>query len=210
MIGIFANQGISRTAERETNDFYATDPRAMHYLLQRETFNRNIWEPACGEGNLSEVLKEYGYNVYSTDLINRGYGDGQLDFLTTTKKFDGDIITNPPFKYTNEFILKALDSIKMGGKVAMFLKLNYLSGQRRFKEIYSSFPPYRVYVFTGRMPVSKNNTPEGFKISGGMDFAWFVWHKGTIGATELRWIETERNDKNERTTNRHFDVLECA
>lgn len=209
MNNVFVTNGISKTAEREPNDYYATDPRAMHYLLSRETFNKNIWEPACGEGNLSEVLKEYGYNVYSTDLINRGYGDEQLDFLTTNKKFSGDIITNPPFKYTNEFILKALESVDFGGKVAMFLKLNYLSGKKRFEEIYSHYPPYRVYVFTGRVACSKNNKPEGYK-SGAMDFAWFIWHKGTIGATELRWIETERNRKNERKTNRHFDVLECA
>ena len=209
MENVLVTNGISRTAEREPNDYYATDPRAMHYLLSRETFNRNIWEPACGEGNLSEVLKEYGYNVYSTDLINRGYGDEQLDFLTTDKKFSGDIITNPPFKYTNEFILKALDSVDFGGKVAMFLKLNYLSGKSRFENIYSKYPPYRVYIFTGRVACSKNNKPEGYK-NGAMDFAWFVWQKGTIGATELRWIETERKRKNERTTNRHFNVLECA
>lgn len=209
MKNVLVTNGISRTAEREPNDYYATDPRAMHYLLSRETFNRNIWEPACGEGNLSEVLKEYGYNVYSTDLINRGYGDEQLDFLTTDKKFSGDIITNPPFKYTNEFILKALDSVDFGGKVAMFLKLNYLSGKSRFENIYSKYPPYRVYVFTGRVACSKNNKPELYKHAA-LDYAWFIWHKGTIGATELRWIETERKRKNERTTDRHFNVLECA
>lgn len=207
---VFINNGISRTAEREPNDYYATDPRAMHYLLERERFNQNIWEPACGEGNLSEVLKDYGYNVYSTDLIDRGYQDELLNFLTSNRKFDGDIITNPPFKYTNEFILKSLDSVDMGGKVALFLKLNYLSGKRRFNEIYSKFPPLRVYVFTGRIPISKNNTPDGFGYSGAMDFAWFVWQKGNIGATEIKWIETERNFKNERKTDRHFDVLECA
>ena len=209
MKNVLVTNGISQTAERDPNDYYATDPRAMHYLLDRETFNRNIWEPACGEGNLSEVLKEYGYNVYSTDLINRGYGDEQLDFLTTNKKFSGDIITNPPFKYTNEFILKALESIDFGGKVAMFLKLNYLAGKSRFEKIYSHYPPYRVYIFTGRVACSKNNKPEGYK-NGAMDFAWFIWQKGTIGATELRWIETERKRKNERTTDRHFNVLECA
>lgn len=207
---VFVNNGISRTAEREPNDYYATDPRAMHYLLERERFNKNIWEPACGEGNLSEVLKDYGYNVYSTDLIDRGYQDEILDFLTSRRKFAGDIITNPPFKYTNEFILKSLDSVDMGGKVSLFLKLNYLSGKRRFNEIYSKFPPLRVYVFTGRIPISKNNTPDGFGYSGAMDFAWFVWQKGNIGATEIKWIETERNFKNERKTDRHFDVLECA
>lgn len=188
-MGILAQNGISRTAVREENDFYATDPRAMHDLLRREQFNKNIWEPACGEGNLSEVLKQHGYNVWSTDLIDRGYQDELLDFLGTDNKWFGDIITNPPFKYTTEFIQKGLESIEMGSKLALFLKINYLSGKRRYKEIYSKFPPYRVYVFSGRRACSKNNRPEGYK-HGAMDYCWMIWENGMIGPTELRWIET--------------------
>lgn len=172
---------------REQNDYYATDPKAMHELLKYETFNQNVWECACGEGNLSKVLKEYGYDVYSTDLINRGYQDELIDFMLTNIKFNGDIVTNPPFKYTTEFVLKALDSIPQGNKVAMFLKLNYLSGKKRFKEIYSKYPPSKVYVFSYRINCSKNNKPEGFK-SNGIEYAWFIWEKGKQGATYLKWI----------------------
>lgn len=186
-MGVLAISGISNTAVREENDYYATHPEAMEYLLKYETFSNNIWECACGEGNLSEVLKKHGYNVLSTDLIDRGYQDEVLDFLESNRKFDGDIITNPPFKYTNEFILKSLESIPPGRKVAMFLKLNYLSGKKRYREIYSKFPPYRLYVFSGRTTCSKNNTPEGFK-GGAMDYAWFIWEKGKIGPTDLKWI----------------------
>ena len=186
-MGILAQNGISKTAERESNDYYATDPKAMHHLLKYENFSNNVWECACGEGNLSKVLKEHGYNVYSTDLIDRGYQDDIHDFLNNTRKFDGDIITNPPFKYTTEFILNALEAVPMGNKVAMFLKINYLSGRRRYKEIYSKFPPYRVYVFSGRVACSKNNNPEGFK-HGAMDYAWLIWEKGKLGPTELKWI----------------------
>lgn len=186
-LGILAQNGISHTAIREENDYYATNPKAMHELLKYETFNENIWEPACGEGNLSEVLKEYGYNVFSTDLIDRGYQDLQMDFLKSDLKHDGDIITNPPFKYTNEFIKKSLEAIPEGNKVALFLKLNYLSGKKRYEEIYSKFPPYTVYIFTGRMSCSKNNTPEGFK-NGAMDYAWFIWEKGKQGPTQIKWI----------------------
>lgn len=187
-MGIFAPMGFgSQTAEREKNDYYATHPRAMEDLLQRENFAKNIWEPACGDGNLSEVLKKHGHNVYSTDLIDRGYPDEVFDFLQSSIQFDGDIITNPPFKYTNQFILKSLESIPIGGKVAMFLKLNYLSGKQRYRDIYSKFPPYRVYVYSGRIACSKNNTPEGFK-KAAMDYAWFIWEKGKIGPTDLKWI----------------------
>ena len=188
-MSVLSTNGISSTAIREPNDYYATDPRAMQELLKYETFNNDIWEPACGEGNLSEVLKQNGYNVYSTDLIDRGYPDAIIDFLKTDIKFDGDIITNPPFKYTTEFVLKALDSVPMGGKVAMFLKINYLSGQKRFKEVYSKYPPSKVYVFSGRYACSKNNAPEGYK-GGAMDYMWVIWEKGKMGCTYLKWIKT--------------------
>lgn len=188
-MGILAQNGISKTAVREANDYYATDPRAMEDLLQHEKFHPEIWEPACGEGNLSEVLKQHGYNVYSTDLIDRGYQNELLDFLGTDKKWHGDIITNPPFKYTTEFVLRGLDALQNGRKLALFLKINYLSGKRRYKEIYSKVPPYRVYVFSGRRACSRNNRPEGYK-HGAMDYCWMIWEKGKIGPTDLRWIAT--------------------
>ena len=34
--------------EREENDYYATDPKAIDMLLSKETFNKNIWESAAG------------------------------------------------------------------------------------------------------------------------------------------------------------------
>lgn len=186
-VSVLVQNGISKTAIREQNDYYATEPKAMRLLLERETFNKNVWECACGEGNLSEVLKEYGHNVYSTDLIDRGYQDELIDFLENNKKFNGDIITNPPFKYTTQFVLKSLESVAEGSKVAMFLKINYLSGKARYREIYSKFPPYRVYVFSGRVACSKNNKPEGFK-NQAMDYCWMIWEKGKQGPTEIKWI----------------------
>lgn len=182
-----AEQGISRTAIREENDYYATDPRAMEELLEFESFDRKIWEPACGEGNLAEVLKKHGHEVYSTDLIDRGYQDELLNFLESERKFDGDIITNPPFKYAKEFVLKSLESVNDGQKVAMFLKLNYLAGVARYKEIYQKTPPVRIYVFSNKRSCSKNNTKEGFK-KRVMDYAWFIWEKGQPGPCELKWI----------------------
>lgn len=187
-MGILSMNGISKTAVREENDYYATDPRAMEDLLRYESFDLNIWEPACGEGNLSEVLKKHGHNVYSTDLIDRGYGVGGIDFLNTHNLWFGDIITNPPFKYTNEFIKKSLESVETGAKIAMFLKLNYLAGKKRYQEIFRDFAPLRVYVFNGRYACSKNNLPEGYK-HGAMDYCWMIWEKGVYSPTELKWIE---------------------
>ena len=40
--------------ERETNDYYATDPNTLIPLLERETIDKNVWECACGSGHLAK------------------------------------------------------------------------------------------------------------------------------------------------------------
>ena len=70
--------------EREINDYYATEPKAVELLLEQEKFNKHILEPACGEGHISNVLTAHGYNVYSSDIIARGYGEVQ-DFFEIEK-----------------------------------------------------------------------------------------------------------------------------
>lgn len=173
--------------ERENNDYYATEPKAVERLLEVEKFNKNIWECACGEGNISEVFKQNNHNVYSTDLIDRGYADEHFDFLTSNIKFNGDIVTNPPYKYTTEFILKALESIEEDNKVAMLLKLTHLEGKERYKKIYSIHPPKTIYVFSSRVRCARNNDFDNFK-SSAIAYAWFVWKKDFIGCSELKWI----------------------
>ena len=163
--------------EREQHDFYATDPRAIDDLLKYETFNKNIWECAVGQGHLADRLKRYGYNVECTDLIDRGYpGTEIVDFLTEKYDFDGDIITNPPYKYCSEFILNALDSIPTGNKVAMFLKLQTLEGQKRYEEIYSKYPPKTIYIYSKRKNCAKNGEFEKYP-SSAVCYAWFIWLK---------------------------------
>lgn len=176
-----------RNADAEPNDYYATEPKAVELLLEVEDFAQTIWEPACGEGHISKVLKAHGYDVLSTDLIDRGYGTGEVDFLTTEcrrHKFDGDIITNPPYKYAKEFAEKALDLVEPGRKVAMFLKLTFLEGQGR-RDFFRNNPPMAVYVSSARLQCGKNGVFEG---SSAVAYAWFVWQKGHIGPTHLKWI----------------------
>ena len=66
--------------ERESNDYYATEPKAARLLMEVEQFAPYIWECACGEGHLAKEFEKAGYHVYASDIINRGYGY-QQDFL---------------------------------------------------------------------------------------------------------------------------------
>ena len=173
--------------EREGNDFYATEPSAIDDLLKQETFSHNIWECAVGQGHLAKRLTEFGHSVKCTDLIDRGYeGTEVLDFLTSCEKFDGDIITNPPYKYCTEFILKSLESVKDGSKVAMFLKLTTLESQKRYDDIFKLYKPKTVYVFAKRKKCLKNGIDDG--TSSAVCYAWFVWVKGQYNCTEIKWI----------------------
>lgn len=177
--------------EREEHDFYATDPIAVDKLYATgELTCKNIWECACGEGDLSKRLEDFGYTVKSTDLIDRGYGESGVDFLAQTKVFNGDILTNPPYKYAMDFALKGLDLVEDGHKVFMFLKLTFLEGKKRFDELFSKYPPKKIYVFSQRVLCAKNGDFEGMKAGGGsaVAYAWYVWEKGYTGDTIIKWI----------------------
>jgi hypothetical protein len=189
---VFKNIGASNHGllTRQNEDYYATDPIAARLLLQLETFSDNIWECACGEGHLSKVFEESGYNVKSTDLINRGYGKSGVDFLETSNIFwNGDIITNPPFKYAQQFVEKALEIIPEGNKVAMFLKLQFLEGKSR-KKLFLTNPPKIVYVSSSRILCAKNGDFEKMRANGGTALAqgWFIWVKGYKGDTVIKWF----------------------
>lgn len=175
--------------ERQKHDYYATEPKAIELLLDVEDFDDNVWECACGEGHLSKVLEKRGYIVRSTDLIDRGYGRGGVDFLQQTETFRGDIITNPPYKYATEFVYKALELIPKGNKVAMFLKLQFLEGKKR-KKLFQEHPPKVVYVSSSRLQCAKNGEFERMKAGGGsaVAYAWFVWEKGFDGDPIIKWI----------------------
>nr|DAL14532.1 MAG TPA_asm: adenine-specific methyltransferase [Caudoviricetes sp.] len=175
--------------ERETYDYYATEPKAAELLCEVESLSPAIWECACGEGHLAEVLRKRGHIVKTTDLIDRGYGCGGVDFLKENVHFQGDIVTNPPYKYAKEFVEHAIDTVADGCKVCMFLKLQFLEGKAR-RALFEKYPPKCVYIASGRLLCAKNGDFEKMKAGGGsaVAYAWFVWQKGYTGETVIRWI----------------------
>ena len=185
-IASFATLGANNHSDviREVNDYYATDPRAVEMLLEKEKFNSIILEPSCGEGHISRVLLDGGYAVKSSDLIDRGFGDAK-DFFEI-EEFSGDIITNPPYKIALDFVKHSLDIIPEGNKVAMFLKLQFLEGKAR-KEFYKNNPPKKIYVASGRLVCAMNGDFEKYK-SSAVAYAWFIWEKGYKGSPEIDWI----------------------
>lgn len=141
-------------------------------------------------GHISMTLDKHGYNVESTDIVDRGYEkfSGVKDFLSCKDtEIDKDIITNPPYNKAKEFVEKSLDVVSNGHKVAMFLKLTFLESKGR-KELFEKYPPEKVYVFRERAKCAMNGDEKEFNKSSAVCYAWFIWRKGFTGDPIIKWL----------------------
>jgi hypothetical protein len=133
----------------------------------------SVWDPACGEGHMSEVLKEYFEEVVASD-VHFYNGNNVIDFFTNRPEvYESDfIITNPPFgDKTIPFILRAIELARVG--VAMFLRLQILEGQERYGQIFKPYPPTLAAFFAERVPLCKGRwNPDGGTATA---YVWLVW-----------------------------------
>lgn len=175
---------LKRNADLGGPDFFPTPKWATYALIDNEHFDGDIWEPACGNGAMSNVLKQHGNKVYSSDLYDRGYGENGIDFLTQDKTFD-NIVTNPPYNCAEGFVESGVRNSSK--KFALLLRLAFLEGGNRNRKIFSKTPPSRVWVFSERITFYPENAER--KGSGTTAYAWFVWDKQASIQTELKWIK---------------------
>lgn len=176
--------------ERSKLDYYGTDPKSTKALLEQEDFSDFVWEPCAGRHLIVDVLRSAGYDVMATDIADYGFGDEKLDFLAIEDKHDLalDIVTNPPYGLSTEFACKALEVVAPGHKVAMFLRLLFLEGTKRYEKLFKENPPKTVYVFTNRQVCDRN---DDFSKGSAVAYAWFVWQKGWRGNPEIKWVSTK-------------------
>jgi predicted RNA methylase len=186
--------------ERIEADFYPTPSEVTEALIPFLfkppfclTDRSNIWEPACGTGTMSEVLKKYFTAVNSTDLFDYGYEDmdfideekGQgkstVDFLKMRENLWAKaIITNPPYggedkKIAEKFIRKALELTKENnGTVAMLLRKEYDSASGR-NDLFSKPPFAKKIDLTWRprwIPYKPGDKGPRH------NYSWFLWQWG--------------------------------
>ncbi len=175
-----------RLVQNKGPDFYVTPAWGTRALLKHETFSGVILEPCCGNGAMSEVLKEHGNKVVSSDLHDRGYGK-VADFFSFKKSID-NVVTNPPFNIAEEIFTHAFALAEK--KVCLLLRTAFVESVGRYERIFSKTPPQRILVFTKRLSIY----PEGVKQTGGgtTSYSWFVWDKGYQppgGYTQMIWIK---------------------
>lgn len=175
---------MKRFADLDGPDFFPTPAWATHALIDNEAFRGDIWESACGNGAMSDVLEHTGRNVISSDLYDRGYGEGRHDFIESRRRAP-NIVTNPPYNAAEGFVRAGLD--KAGHKFALLLRLAFLEGANRQRTIFTEAPPARVWVFSERITFYPAGAVQ--KGSGTTAYAWFVWDKDAPSSTDLKWLK---------------------
>ena len=175
---------LKRFADLDGPDFFPTPAWATHALIENEGFAGDIWESACGDGAMSEVLELTGRQVISSDLYDRGYGDVGHDFLDSWRKAP-NIVTNPPYNSAEGFVRAGLERAEK--KFALLLRLAFLEGANRQRTIFSNAPPSRVWVFSERITFYPAGAVQ--KGTGTTAYAWFVWDKDASSETQLKWFK---------------------
>src|ERR1700688_1740216 len=192
-----------RIEARDSPDDFPTPPWATRALIEHVLGNRralskkSCLEPACGAGHMARVLQEYFGAVQHSDAYD--YGRGVVrNFLThpfETESVDW-VITNPPFRLSEEFALRALNIAKEG--VAILARTVFIESVGRYRNLFERTPPTKVAQFTERVPMVKGRLDR--KAVTATSYAWLVWEKASGNAApRLLWVppcrrQLERDD----------------
>jgi len=168
---------------RQKDDFYPTPQKCIRALLDAEQERLQcfpkIWEPACGDGAICKELMVSGFDVFSSDIINRGYQgqDSILDFMEYPVSPAQAIITNPPFVLAEKFIRQAfaLDVCYL----ALLLKSTFWHAAKRTL-LFEQYQPARIYALTWRPDFLEKGAPT-------MDCIWCVWDNQNPVCGETRY-----------------------
>ena len=141
-------------------DEFQTPGYALNSLLFYLYKDWVIWECACGKGNLSNALFIHGYDVIPTDIM-QGY-----DFIEYQPNKWDCIVTNPPYRYKQEFLERAY---QLGKPFAFLMPLTTLETAKRQR----LFREYGLEVIF--MPKRINfETPSGKGAGAWFATAWFT------------------------------------
>lgn len=186
----FIQNHRKKESEVSENDYYSTHQNSIRSFLNIYKLQPGLyWEPACGGGNICKVLYEFGYEGYASDLINRGFGNKTMNFLLANRLPKDDIttiITNPPYKYSEEFLNKSMQLLPNKGECIMFLPLTFLEGKNRYN-LFQIYKPKKVFIHSSRQGCSPTGEWE-FKNGGARAYVWAIWEKGYNKTTVLEWI----------------------
>lgn len=154
--------------ERPKGDLYHTPKSLVWELLLVEGF-KNVLEPACGKGAISKALIKEKIKTTSDDIRRK---NGQ-DFLEMEGKWNGDILTNPPFSIWDDFVFKAKELKPR--KICFIGKTNFFGTYGRSQSgIWEHLE--KIYVFNRMVDYQTPYRNDGHFHVGSLVTGWFIWN----------------------------------
>ena len=204
-MGQYSKKGLysaydKNNKERQKEDYYSTPTEEVTNILNvlhldYDEENDIILEPSCGGGHMIEgIRKVFSGKLIGTDIKDRGYSREDcelvygLDYLSDDYPYnEADyVIMNPPFKLIEPFVIRSLEIAKKG--VLMFGRLQFLEGQGRYENIFTTNPPDIIYVYVDRVACFKNGNTS-IKPDSVQAYAWFYWDKENPQEEPItRWL----------------------
>jgi hypothetical protein len=169
--------------DRNADNWYQETPACVDAFLEAELLVGNVWDPACGAGNIPERCRARGLDVFASDLRDRGYGDTGVDFLRSSRTVD-NIVTNPPFRLAEPFVRHALTMARR--KVAIVTRVAFIVGRARCK-LLTNTPVSRIWVIPSRVAKPPSGKAVEAK-NGSVAYCWIVWDHDWRAEPLLGWL----------------------
>jgi hypothetical protein len=159
--------------DRWDSDFYVEPAWCVEAFFEACQLTGPIHDPCCGSGTIPTVARQYGYEATGADLVDRGIGAPQIDFLQDTTR-RAALVFNAPYKLNELFIAHALT---VADEVAALVRVTFLNGQERYRQLYATTPPTTIFILAQRPSMPPGGTDIPAK-GGTTDYAWLYWRRG--------------------------------
>jgi hypothetical protein len=181
-------------AEDRGLDAYFTPIEAVLAMLdlERRDMPTLLWEPACGDGAIVKPLREHGFAVRASDVVDYGCPDAEIrDYFDVKNDMpERGIVTNPPFKLALRFAEKA---VKESYFTAFLLRTNFLESVERLS-FFRRTPPSRIWISSRRLPMMHRYGWNGPKAPSNTCHAWFIWQSDRVtGVPIVQWFDWQEH-----------------
>jgi hypothetical protein len=154
-------------SERPESDFYSTPISLVWELSKLDILEGDIpiYEPADGNGAITDTLCNLGYSCHGDDIRTTG-----KDFLQCTQHYPV-IASNPPFSLFDEFVLKAKE---VSNHIIFIAKTNFFGAYKRQKmDVWDNLKS--VHIFNRQVDYRTPTRDDGLFHVGNLITGWFEW-----------------------------------
>ena len=118
------------------------------------------------------------------------------DFFSKQVERLGRMIYEPTVRFPDEHhivsqvldegdVIFCLENFPRLHTACFLMKSTFISGQKRFENLFSAYPPKVILQFARRIKYNSGYSH---------NCAWFIWEKGWRGETTVRWISKFQSD----------------